>query len=309
MKAKAIQRRSGGERKLEGKVALITGGSAGQGAAEAWLFAKEGAAVCIADIADAEGLALAKQIAESGGRAIYVHLDVAKIEHWRAAIDAVKCDFGGLQILINNAGTISRKGIKTIGLDEWHRVMDVNVTGPLLGMQLGAPLIRDSGGGSIVNVSPTAGMTAHYDGTYSASKWALRGLSKSAAMEFVEWGIRVNSIHLGQIADTTSSRGAATGPWGANWLLPPMGRYGTAEECAQVALFLASSESSFITGEEITVDGGMLGCGLMRLRAQLTCEIANGERPEGIPAYIKKVAGDVGPETLKSVENDAKSVR
>jgi 3alpha(or 20beta)-hydroxysteroid dehydrogenase len=252
------------------------------------LFAAEGAAICIADIADAEGVALAERIMQTGGRAKYVHLDVADIDCWKAAIDVVKADFGALHILINNAGTISRKGIKTIGLDDWHRVLDVNVTGPLLGMQLCAPLIRDSGGGSIVNVSSTAGMTAHYDAAYGASKWALRGLSKSAAMEYVDWNIRVNSMHPGQISDTTFSRNAVPGHWGANWLVTPMGRHGTAEECARVALFLASPDSSFITGEEITIDGGMLGAGLMRLRAQLTREIAAGERPEGTPQPIRE---------------------
>lgn len=274
--------------KLEGKVALITGAAAGQGAAEAALFTAEGAAVCIADINDSEGMALARRIADRGDRAIYVHLDVSNPDHWNAAIETVKTAFGALHILVNNAGTISRKGIKTIALDEWHKVMDINLTGPLLGMQLCAPFIRDSGGGSIVNVSSTAGMTAHYDAAYGASKWALRGLSKSAAMEFVDWGIRVNSMHPGQIADTTFSRNAAPGHWGANWLVTPMGRHGTAEECARVALFLASADSSFITGEEITIDGGMLGCGLMRLRAQLTREIASGDRPEGAPQPVRE---------------------
>lgn len=274
--------------KLEGKVAVITGGAAGQGAAEARLFSAEGAAVCIADISDEVGQAIAKEISDRGGSALYVHLDVSKADDWKNAVEVVKNAFGALHVLINNAGTISRKGIKTIALDEWHRVMDVNVTGPLLGMQVCAPLIRDSGGGSIVNVSSTAGMTAHYDAAYGASKWALRGLTKSAAMEFVDWGIRVNSMHPGQISDTSFSRGAVPGHWGANWLVTPMGRHGTAEECARVALFLASPDSSFITGEEITIDGGMLGCGLMRLRAQLTREIANGERPEGTPQPIRE---------------------
>lgn len=274
--------------KLDGKVALITGGSTGQGAFEARLFHSEGAAVCIADIADDGGRALAQEIADDGGRAIYLHLDVSSVNDWHDAVGAVKEAFGGLHILVNNAGTISRMGIKTITPDQWQRVMDVNLTGPLFGMQICAPLIRDSGGGSIVNVSSTAGMTAHYDAAYGASKWALRGLTKSAAMEFVEWGIRVNSMHPGQISDTSFSRGARPGHWGANWLVTPMGRHGTAEECARVALFLASPDSSFITGEEITIDGGMLGCGLMRLRSQLTQEIADGQRPEGTPQPIKE---------------------
>jgi len=274
--------------KLDGKVALITGGANGQGAAEARLFTREGAAVCIADVADDIGKGLVEELSKSGARAIYCHLDVSSLDDWNAAVDSVTTAFGKLHILINNAGTISRKGIKTITAAEWNRVMEVNVTGPLLGIQSCAPLIRDSGGGSIVNVSSTAGMTAHYDAAYGASKWALRGLTKSAAMEFVDWGIRVNSMHPGQIADTSFSRGAVPGHWGANWLVTPMGRHGTAEECARVALFLASPDSSFITGEEIVIDGGMLNAGLMRLRAQLTREIADGERPEGKPQPIRE---------------------
>ena len=267
--------------RLEGKVALITGASAGQGAAEAKLFAAEGAAVMITDIADEPGRALASSITAQGGRAAYAHLDVADPEQWRAALDAVTREFGKLHVLVNNAGTISRKSVATIDLPAWHRVLDVNLTGPLVGMQVCAPLIRDSGGGSIINVSSTAGMTAHYDAAYGASKWGLRGLSKCAAMDYVDWGIRVNSIHPGQVWDTTFSRGARPGHHEANWMVTPLGRHGTAEECAQLVLFLASDESSYITGAEIPIDGGLLGFGLMRVRAQLTQEFARGER-EGI---------------------------
>jgi 3alpha(or 20beta)-hydroxysteroid dehydrogenase len=267
--------------RLEDKVALITGSSAGQGAAEARLFAAEGATVCITDVADAAGRALADQINANGGKARYIHLDVVDPAQWKRAIDEVKRECGGLHILVNNAGTISRKGIANIGLDDWHRVMEVNLTGPLLGMQIATPLIRDSGGGSIINVSSIAGLTAHYDAAYGASKWGLRGLTKSAALEFVDWGVRVNSIHPGQIADTSFARGAMPGHLEANRVATPMGRQGTTEECAQLVLFLASAESSYITGAEIAIDGGLAGCGLMRMRAKLTQEIVRGERRDG----------------------------
>jgi 3alpha(or 20beta)-hydroxysteroid dehydrogenase len=261
--------------RLDGKVALITGGSAGQGAAEARLFAQEGASVVICDINDAAGTELAKQL---GAKARYVHLDVADPEQWKNAVAETEKAFGALHILVNNAGTISRQGLPETTLDAWNKTFAVNVTGPMLGMQLCAPLIRKSGGGSIVNISSTAGMTAHYDAAYGASKWAVRGLTKSAAMAYVDWGIRVNSMHPGQVFDTTFSRGAVPGHHEANWLVTPLGRHGTADECAEAVLFLASDESSFITAQEIVVDGGMLGCGLMKLRAQLTREIGSGER-------------------------------
>ena len=268
--------------RLEGKVALITGGSAGQGAAEAKLFAAEGASVCITDVADAAGAALADRITAEGGKARYMHLDVVDPGQWKKAIDEVKREFGGLHILVNNAGTISRKGIANIGLDDWHRVIEVNLTGPMLGMQISTPLMRESGGGSIINVSSIAGLTAHYDAAYGASKWGLRGLTKSAAMEFVDWGIRVNSIHPGQVAETSFARGAMPGHVEANRMATPMGRQGTTEECAQLVLFLASAESSYITGAEIAIDGGLAGCGLMHMRALVTREFARGER--AVPA-------------------------
>jgi 3alpha(or 20beta)-hydroxysteroid dehydrogenase len=265
--------------RLQGKVALITGAGAGQGAAEAKLFAAEGSAVLVTDVADEPGRAVAQAIVAQGGRAAYAHLDVANPAQWRAAVDLARSEFGKLDVLVNNAGTISRKNVATIDLPEWHRVLDVNLTGPLIGMQTCAPLMRDSGGGSIVNVSSTAGMTAHYDAAYGASKWGLRGLSKCAAMDYVDWGIRVNSIHPGQVWDTTFSRDARPGHHEANWMVTPMGRHGTAEECARLVLFLASDESSYITGAEIPIDGGLLGFGLMRVRARLTQEFASGERP------------------------------
>lgn len=266
--------------RLQGKVALITGASAGQGAVEARLFAAEGGAVCISDVADAEGRALADSIREQGGRATYVHLDVVDPAQWSAAIEIVSREFGALHVLVNNAGTLSRKNVATIGLADWNRVLAVNLTGPLIGMQACAPLIRDSGGGSIINISSTAGLTAHYDAAYGASKWGLRGLTKCAAMDYVDWNIRVNSVHPGQIADTTFARDARPGHLEANWMTTPMGRHGTSQECAQLVLFLASEESSFITGAEIPIDGGLTSFGLMRVRARLTQEFANGERPK-----------------------------
>lgn len=265
--------------RLEGKTILITGGSAGQGAVEARLFSSEGAAIVICDIADEAGERLAAEIQQGGGRARYIHLDVSKRDDWDAAAAIVRAEFGRLDVLVNNAGTISRKNLLNIDVENWQRVLEVNLTGPMLGIQAMAPLMRDSGGGSIINVSSTAGMTAHYDVAYGASKWGVRGLTKCAAMDLVDWNIRVNSIHPGQIWDTTFQRDALPGHWEANWMVTPMGRHGQPDECAQAVLFLASDESSFITGAEIPVDGGLLAAGLMRVRAKLRDEFASGARP------------------------------
>lgn len=277
--------------RLKGKTILITGGAAGQGAVETRLFSAEGASIVICDIADEAGERLAAEIAQGGGKARYIHLDVSKREDWDRAAEIVRAEFGRLDALVNNAGTISRKGLLSIDIESWHRVMEVNLTGPLLGIQAMAPLMRDSGGGSIINVSSTAGMTAHYDVAYAASKWGMRGLTKSAAMDLVDWNIRVNSIHPGQIWDTTFQRDARPGHWEANWMVTPMGRHGQPDECAQVVLFLCSDESSFITGAEIPVDGGLLAAGLMRVRAKLTEEFATGARPPLEQAKVKAANG------------------
>jgi 3alpha(or 20beta)-hydroxysteroid dehydrogenase len=170
--------------RLENKVAVITGAANGQGAAEALAFAAEGASVVLSDV-DGRGAGLAEEITSRGGQAKFVKHDVRDEDGWVDLAAKVKSWFGNLHILVNNAGTISRQGVLNSTLSEWHRTIDVNLTGPMLGMKHCAPLIRDAGGGSIVNVSSTAGLLAHYDAAYGASKWALRGLTKTAAMELV----------------------------------------------------------------------------------------------------------------------------
>ena len=196
--------------RLADKVAIITGAANGQGAAKARTFAAEGATVVLTDV-DKAGAELAEQISRQGGRTKFVQHDVADENGWIEAVANVKSWFGSLHILVNNAGVISRQGILNTTLPAWHRTMDVNLTGPMLGMKHCAPLMRDSGGGSIVNVSSTAGLLAHYDGAYGASKWALRGLTKTAAFALVGWKIRVNSIHPAQILDTSFFRDGLPG--------------------------------------------------------------------------------------------------
>lgn len=260
--------------RLAGKVALITGAAGGQGREEALLFAEEGAAVVLTDVDEAGGEAAAQAVRAAGGRVLFLPHDVTDLAAWTAAVEAAVKRFHGLHVLVNNAGTISRHGIRSIPLDAWHRTMEVNLTGVLLGMQACAPAMREAGGGSIVNVSSIAGMGAHYDAAYCASKWGVRGLTKAAAIEFVDWGIRANSIHPGQIVDTSFFRDGAPGHAESARRSIPMQRQGTPLECALLALFLASDEASFITGAEIAIDGGFTAGGAIFMRSRLREHIA-----------------------------------
>ena len=259
--------------RLAGKIALITGAAHGQGAAEARLFATEGASLILTDI-DEAGADLAEEISRTGSRAEFVHHDVADEKGWTDLVALARSRFGGLHVLVNNAGINSRQGILNATLASWYRTLDVNLTGPMLGMKHCVPLMRDSGGGSIVNVSSTAGMLAHHDGAYGASKWALRGLTKTAAIEFVEWKIRANSIHPAQIVETSFFREGL--PWHAESVRQaiPMERQGTPDECANLVLFLASDESSYITGAEIAIDGGFTAGASIWLRSKLRNQLA-----------------------------------
>jgi 3alpha(or 20beta)-hydroxysteroid dehydrogenase len=249
--------------RLEGKAALITGASRGQGVAEARLFAAEGAKVLLCDVLDDEGEAAAQAIRDDGQTAHYRHLDVTREADWKAAIDFAAQEFGGLQVLVNNAGIGLRKpSMLDISRDEWQRVLDVNLTGPFLGTQAAAPLIRDSGGGAIVNIGSVAGTTGHFATAYTATKWGIRGLTKSAAMEFAPWNIRVNAVHPG-IVDTAIVAGSDDFKEAMEWMTP-MGRIAQPEEIATAVLFLASDEAGFVTGMDMEVDGGFANAGAYR---------------------------------------------
>ena len=267
--------------KLANRVALITGAAGGQGAAEAELFVREGAAVMLTDVDAAKGEALAARLRERGGQAQFRVQDVASETSWQETIAAALAAFNGLHILVNNAGTIARQGIVDTTLDAWNRTIAVNLTGPLLGMKHAAPVIRDTvgragGGGAIVNISSTAGLTAHDDAAYTASKWGLRGLTKTAVLQFSQWNIRVNSIHPGQIADTGFFQSGGDAFAHAARAAIPLHRQGTPRECAELVLFLASDESSFISGAEIAIDGGYFAAGLAGLRNRIRDEFAKG---------------------------------
>jgi 3alpha(or 20beta)-hydroxysteroid dehydrogenase len=198
-----------------GKTILITGGSRGQGAAEARMFAHAGAAVVIGDIIESEGSDLVATIRKAGGTAEYRTLDVTSERDWRDTVSFAKAKFGSLHVLINNAG-VSLRGVDLAHTTraDWDRVLAVNLTGPFLGTQMVAPHIRDSGGGAIVNIGSTAGINGHFAAAYSAAKWGLRGLTKAAAMEYAGWNIRVNAVHPSILKTAmTGARKNSSTPW------------------------------------------------------------------------------------------------
>lgn len=260
--------------RVAGKVALITGAANGQGAAEARLFAAEGAAVLLTDIDDRNGAAVAAEIVAAGGKAIYLHQDISSESDWQTAIGAAQDSFGGLNVLVNNAGVVPRKTLDETTREVWDRTIAVNLTGPMLGMKRAAPVIRDSGGGSIVNISSSAGLIAHYDAAYTAAKWGLRGLTKTAAVEYAPWGIRVNSVHPGLIEGTALFADVSPAIAQSSQAMIPMQRGGTTRECADLVLFLGSDESSYITGVEIPIDGGYVWGSTMFMRQSMRRSLA-----------------------------------
>jgi len=232
------------------KVAIITGGAQGMGAADARMLVAEGAKVVIADILDEPGQALADEL---GDAARYVHLDVSDEEQWQAAVDAAVTAFGKVNVLVNNAGIVQVAPLKSLDVDKWNRVLAVNLTGAMLGIKAVLGPMTEAGGGSIINVSSIEGMRgASWVHSYVASKWGLRGLTKSAALELASDNIRVNSLHPGFI------RTPMTKHFPDDMVGTPLGRPGKPEEVATFVVFLASDESSFSTGSEFVVDGGLI---------------------------------------------------
>ena len=245
--------------RLEGKVAFISGGSRGMGAAEAALFAREGASVAIGDVLEDEGRKLVEKISETGGRAMFVSLDVTSESQWNEAVAATVKEFGKLDVLINNAGIGSHSRVEDTNIEDWDRVMAINAKGVFLGTKAAIPEMRRVGGGSIINISSQLGLvgTDISSPEYQSSKGAVRLFTKATAIQYAKDGIRANSVHPGPINTpmTEDSRSDA-----ANFDLMvsriPLGRYGEPEEVATGALYLASDESSFVTGSELVIDGG-----------------------------------------------------
>ena len=246
--------------RLSGKVALISGGSRGQGEAEAKLFSSEGAKVVLGDILDSEGLAVASEINESGGGALYVHLDVTSKDDWDSAVKQTLENFGRLDILVNNAGISQRKLVHETTVDEWDRVQDINSKGVFLGTKAVIPAMRAAGGGSIVNISSIAGIVGlTSSASYSASKGAVRLLTKSTAVQYGPERIRCNSVHPGFI-DTEMNRA---------WLedeeiraerlkMTPLNMFANSHDVALAVLYLSSDESRYVTGAELVIDGGII---------------------------------------------------
>ena len=220
------------------------------GAASARMLVAEGAKVVVGDILDEEGAKLADEL---GDAVRYVHLDVTSGEDWKAAVDTAVQTFGKLNVLVNNAGIVQVAPLKTADITRFQKVLDVNLTGAMRGIQAVIEPMIAAGGGSIINVSSIEGMRgAAWAHAYVASKWGLRGLTKSAALELASENIRVNSIHPGFI------RTGMTKHLPDDIVTAPMGRAGQPEEVATFVVFLASDESSFSTGSEYVVDGGLI---------------------------------------------------
>ena len=240
--------------RLEGKVAIISGGARGQGATEARLFAQEGARVVFGDILDDEGRKVEAEIHESGGEATYVNLDVTRESDWRAAVDRAISTYGKLDVLVNNAAIVGQGSIEDITEEAWDRLMAVNLKGVFLGTKHAIPEMRKAGGGSIINISSAAGIAPAGStvASYSASKGGVRLFSKATAIQHAKDQIRCNSVHPGPV-ETAMLSGEGRGTLMER---VPLGRAAKPEEIAYGVLYLASDESSFVTGSELVIDGG-----------------------------------------------------
>ena len=235
--------------RVDGKVALITGGARGMGAEHARLLLSEGAKVVIGDVLDDEGHAVASEL---GDDAHYLRLDVTQPEQWASAIAETVRRFGHLNVLVNNAGVAGRKTLRKFELERWRHTLDVNLTGTFLGTQAVVDEMIRFGGGSIINISSIEGLRgAPFAHAYVASKWAVRGLTKSTAIELGRYNIRVNSVHPGLI------RTPMTAHFPDDIVAAPLGRPGEPIEVSNLVLYLASDESSYSTGSEFVVDGGV----------------------------------------------------
>jgi 3alpha(or 20beta)-hydroxysteroid dehydrogenase len=239
--------------RLAGKVALITGAARGQGAAEARLFVAQGAKVVLGDVLE-EGQAVAESL---GDAARFVRMDIRREQDWLAAVAAAQA-FGPLNVLLNNAAVVHFSSIVDTTLEDYKRVIDINQVGTFLGIRSVVEPMKAAGGGSIINVSSIDGLQAKNSLiAYAASKWAIRGMTKVAALELGRYGIRVNSLHPGGV-DTLMGNPAGLENIDDFYSRYPIPRAGRSEEIAQLALFLASDESSYSTGSEFVADGGWM---------------------------------------------------
>jgi len=239
---------------LDGKVVVVTGGARGQGAAEVEAVARTGATVIATDVLDEDGATLAKALAGEGLSVEYVHLDVRDPAGWAALADQLRDGPGHVDGLVNNAGVAARERLPHVTLETWQLTFDINVTGPMLGIQALVPLMGP--GASIVNICSVAAMAGHAAAAYTSSKWALRGLTRTASLELGARGIRVNAVMPGLI-DTPLMASASPAFTEAALAEIPLGRVGVPADIAPTIVFLMSHDSSYYNGAEIVIDGGM----------------------------------------------------
>jgi len=246
-------------KRLQGKVAIVTGAARGIGAEIARLFAREGAAVLLTDRRDELGESVAEEIGGESARAAYRHLDVTDEAQWGAAVEAARTGFGGVDVLVNNAGIIRVAPLVETTLAEFRKVLDTNLVGAFLGMKAVVGSMHARGGGSIVNFSSVQGLEGRENmPAYTASKFGVRGLSKTAAIELGPLGIRVNTLYPGPTKTKMTERpGWSAEDYDRAYAGYPLGRMAEPAEIARVALFLASDESSFCTGGDFAADGGV----------------------------------------------------
>ena len=245
--------------RLDGKVALISGGARGQGATETTMFVREGAKVVFGDVLDDEGRKVEAEVRAASGEATYVHLNVTSEADWQAAVETAERRYGKVDVLVNNAGILIRKSIEETTAEDWDRIMAVNVKGVFLGTRAAIPAMRRAGGGSIINISSTAGLVGSPYGSsaYTATKGAVRLFTKATAIQHAKDRIRCNSVHPGPI-ETDMLRDTLSDPVLREERLNrvPLHRIGRVEDVAYGVLYLASDESSFVTGSELVIDGG-----------------------------------------------------
>jgi NAD(P)-dependent dehydrogenase (short-subunit alcohol dehydrogenase family) len=247
-------------KRLEGRVAIVTGAASGIGRATAQRLADEGAAVVVTDIQVEAGEAAAREIADGGGRAIFVEHDVSSESAWEAACARAVEEYGGIDIVVNNAGMGDIKPIEETTLEEWDRTVSIDQTGVFLGLKVPAPHLKKSEHASVINISSIFGASGGFGTSpaYHAAKGAVRTLTKNAALHWAEEGIRVNSIHPGFIATPILEQARNTPIWDGMTALTPMGHLGAPEDVAAGVAYLASDDAAFVTGSELYIDGGFI---------------------------------------------------